>query len=181
MKLFSVTFKDNPLFYSYNKKKWTDFGINRTNLLKNTLTGVSHRRLILGEWCSSEGLVFPEFDPEIHVINTLPSDIWTWDFYLGVDYGHTSPFVCSWFAYNPKTDIIICAKEWRYTETLIDEHINRMKTESIDLHIITRVCDHDTQMNHQLEDAGLATEDANKEPGSVLRGCLLYTSPSPRD
>ena len=166
LKHYQVGFKDNVLFYQGGK--WTKHGLKQTALLKRTMTGVRYRRLIKGEWCSSEGLVFPTFDPAKHVINELPD--WVYDpnclWYLGIDYGHTAPFVACWFAYNPDSDVIISVQEWRYTNTLIKEHIRRIKELSKDRYIVMRVSDHDTQMNAELAEAGI---------------CLLYTSPSPRD
>ena len=171
LKHFKVTFKDNILFYK--DKQWTQWGKNRTALLKKTMTGVRYRRLILGEWCSSEGLVFPEFDDKIHVIDRLPDDIETWQFIIGIDYGHTSPFVACWFAYNPETDILISLQEWRYTTTVIEDHIQVIKKYSTGRNIISRISDHDSQMNHQLQHGGIPTEPADKGGGSILRGLDL--------
>ena len=171
LQLFSVGFEDNILFYQGGA--WTDYGTNRTAHLKSTMTGVRYRRLILGEWCSSEGLVFPEFDPSVHVIDFLPPDIETWDFYLGIDYGHAGPFVACWFAYNATEDLLISMQEWRYTNTLIEDHIAAIRKYSGNRNIVLRVSDHDSQMNHQLANAGIPTENADKSPGSVLRGLDL--------
>ena len=166
--LFNANFTDNILFY--RDGEWTDFGKKRTAFLKSTMTGVRYRRLILGEWCSSEGLVFPEFDEKVHVIDSLPRDIETWDFYIGIDYGHSSPFVAGWFAYNPETDVLISVQEWRYTYRDIEDHIAAIHRYSAGRNIVLRVSDHDSQMNHQLDKGELPTEDANKGPGSILRG-----------
>lgn len=117
--------------------------------------------------------MFPEFDPAVHVIDTLPADIESWDFYLGIDYGHSAPLVACWFAYNPATDVIISMQEWRYTETLIEDHITAIKMYSGVRRIVLRVSDHDSQMNHQLEAGSLPTEPADKGPGSILRGLDL--------
>ena len=175
LKHFTVSFKDNILFYKDGK--WTDWGKKRTDLLRRTITGVRHRRLVLGEWCSAEGLVFPEFDSNIHVIDTLPHDIEDWQFLIGIDYGYTSPFVACWFAYDKRTDTLISVQEWRRVETLIDDHIDAIKRLSKNRNIICRISDHDSQMNHQLAQGGIPTRNANKkhgsEKGSILRGLDL--------
>ena len=171
LKHFKVSFKDNILFYKDGE--WTDWGNKRIELLKKTITGVRHRRLILGEWCSSEGLVFPEFDTREHVLNTLPEDIEQWEFIIGIDYGYDSPLVVGWFAYDRVTDVLICVQEWRYTNTLIQDHIKTIKRFSKNRNVILRISDHDSQMNHQLEQAGIPTENADKEKGSILRGLDL--------
>lgn len=60
----------------------------------NQLTGLLHKRLVLGQWVMAEGAVFPEFDPDLHVVRQLPTD----PFYFrrviaGVDWGYTNPGV----------------------------------------------------------------------------------------
>ena len=174
LKMFQVSFKDNIIFFQDDD--WTELGTQRKSLLERTMTGTNHRRMILGEWCSSEGLVFPEFDPQVHIINELPE--WVYNdpktlWYLGVDYGHSSAFVACWFAYNRQTDVLISVLEWRKAETLIRDHIAKIKEVSKDKHIANRISDHDSQMNHELSAAGIPTEPANKGAGSILRGLDL--------
>lgn len=53
-------------------------------------TGLWHRRLILGEWCLAEGVVFEAWDPARHVVDELPQ-ITRW-LALAIDYGTTNPF-----------------------------------------------------------------------------------------
>ena len=171
LRMFQCKFEDNPLFY-YDDK-WTAYGLERTELLRNSVTGVRYRRLIEGEWCNAEDLVFPEFDEQEHVLDTLPADIESWDFYLGVDYGHSSAFVAAWLAYNPNTDVFIVFKEWRYSRVGIEDHIEAIHKHSRGLHIVERISDHDSQMNYQLRKAELPTRNADKSPGSILRGLDL--------
>lgn len=171
MQMYTAKFEDNPLFY-YDGQ-WTPYGKKRVKYLKTTVTGVRYRRLIEGEWCNAEDLVFPEFDEKVHVIDTLPPDIRSWDFYVGIDYGHSSPLVCGWLAYNDTTDTFIVMQEWRYTNRLVRDQIAAIAKHSEGLNIILRVSDHDSQMNHELEDAGIDTENADKSPGSILRGLDL--------
>ena len=58
--------------------------------LKAEYVGLFHRRFILGEWCLAEGAVYDAWDPEQHVVKTLPH-IAQW-VGLGIDYGTTNPF-----------------------------------------------------------------------------------------
>lgn len=59
--------------------------------LKETYTGVFHRRFIESEWVMAEGIIFPNFDPTHHVVpwHKLPemSQIMA----AGVDYGTMNP------------------------------------------------------------------------------------------
>ena len=166
LEIHHVGFKDNILFY--RDGEWTPYGQKRVAHLSNTMTGVRFRRLIEGEWCNAEGIVFPEFDEDVHVLNYIPDwvhDCKTW--FVGLDYGHDSPFCSGWFAYNEDTDVLFSAKEWRYTNRLIEDHIGAIKHHSAGLNVVRRVSDHDSQMNHQLEAAGIPTDNADKE---VLKG-----------
>jgi PBSX family phage terminase large subunit len=52
-------------------------------------SGVFYKRYILGLWIASDGLVYPGFDPKIHVVKSLPQ---TFDrFYISCDYGIINP------------------------------------------------------------------------------------------
>lgn len=62
--------------------------------LKQMYTGVFYRRLILGEWCAADGLIYDMFDTEKHAgrpKNGLADAV---RFFVGCDYGTSS--VMSW-------------------------------------------------------------------------------------
>lgn len=51
--------------------------------------GLWYRRLIEGKWVAAEGVVYEGWDPDKHVVSTLPAiDRW---FAVGLDYGTTNP------------------------------------------------------------------------------------------
>jgi PBSX family phage terminase large subunit len=52
-------------------------------------SGVFHDRYIKGLWVAPDGLVYPFFDPKVHVVNTLPESFE--QFYLSCDYGIVNP------------------------------------------------------------------------------------------
>jgi PBSX family phage terminase large subunit len=58
--------------------------------LKATYTGLWYRRFILGQWVQAEGAIYDMWDPDRHVVPTLPP-IHRW-VSLGVDYGTVNPF-----------------------------------------------------------------------------------------
>ena len=169
--LFEAKFKDNIMFF--RDGDWTPHGEARVQHLRETITGPRALRLIEGKWASAEGAIFPEFHEKQHVIDELPPGIESWPVYMGIDYGHSDPTVCAWIAHNPATDEMICFKEWRMSNTLIEDHIEAIHKHSEGLNVTLRVSDHDSQMNHQLKAAGLGTRNASKEAGSVLRGLDL--------
>jgi PBSX family phage terminase large subunit len=64
--------------------------------LKAEYTGLWYRRFVKGEWCLAEGAIFDAFDPDVHVVDTLPNiDRWIG---LGIDYGTVNPFAAELLA-----------------------------------------------------------------------------------
>ena len=55
---------------------------------KNMFTGVFYKRYILGLWCVAEGLVYPNFDPEKHVVSEYDD---RGGYYVSIDYGTINP------------------------------------------------------------------------------------------
>lgn len=58
--------------------------------VSSEFTGLYYRRLILGEWCLAEGVIYESWDPARHVVQELPT-IARW-IALALDYGTTNPF-----------------------------------------------------------------------------------------
>ena len=165
---FQVNFKDNIRFY--RDGRWTTFGKARTADLRKMITGVRARRLIDGEWASAEGLVFPEFQPDVHVINTLPRDIEKLPCYMGIDHAHSSPTVVGWFFYRAEDDTLISAKEWRYTTKLVRDHAAAIHEHSEGLDVVSFVSDIDPQVQAEYAEEKVYTEDAVKD---ILSGLEL--------
>ncbi len=57
------------------------------NLCKEYKSAGNHwyNRLIMGQWENAEGLIYPMFDENVHVVDTLPESFT--DFYISMDYG----------------------------------------------------------------------------------------------
>ena len=162
--LINVTLKDN--MENFRDGKWTQHGLRVEENLKRTLSGAQLRRLLLGEWCNQAGAVFPEFDEKIHVIDTLPEDLYTsldWDWIIGIDYGYNAPLVCLWCARHKVTRELIVVKEWRYTNMQIHEHVKVIEKESEGLDTGWQVGDHNPEMIEQFRNAGLWLKNAKKQ------------------
>lgn len=72
--------------------------------------GVFYQRYILGEWVAAEGLVYPMFDMEKHVIDTLPPKLGR--LFVSIDYGTLNPTAMGlWQIYNGTATMI---KEYYY-------------------------------------------------------------------
>src|SRR5690606_17299071 len=52
--------------------------------LKREYTGLWYKRYIQGLWVQAEGAIYDMFDPDRHVVSTLPTLVQHW---VGVDYG----------------------------------------------------------------------------------------------
>ncbi len=100
LKDFKIAFENNP-----NKELlkeiedlFTPSGLRRVEKLKN-LEGLRFKRGFLGVWASGEGLVFEEFEPETHIVDTtiMPN----WKRYLSVDWGFRNPASVIWWALSP--------------------------------------------------------------------------------
>lgn len=61
------------------------------------LTGVTAQRLREGKWVQAEGVVYEDFDPEVHLVERfdIPRE---WRRFRVIDFGYTNPFVCQWWA-----------------------------------------------------------------------------------
>src|SRR3546814_17992160 len=64
------------------------------------LTGVQRQRLLDGRWVAAEGIIWPEFDPAVHLVDRfdIPDD---WTRYWTVDFGYIHPFVAQGWAVDP--------------------------------------------------------------------------------
>jgi len=95
------------------------------NRLRNNLSGIYKERYFEGKWVGSEGQIYGEYDPTLHLLHPddLPGD-WTvnresefsatgercyfvdppasWRVYRAVDFGYTNPFVC----FDDQTEIL---------------------------------------------------------------------------
>ena len=77
---------------------FTDSGRRRVERLKN-LEGLRFKRGFLGLWGSADDLVFENFYPEIHIVDTtiMPN----WPRYLSVDWGYRDAASVIWWAHAP--------------------------------------------------------------------------------
>ena len=97
---FKRRFENNPDPKLLKKIEhlFTDSGLRRVEKLKN-LEGLRFKRGFLGLWGSGEDLVFADFNPEIHIVDTtvMPN----WPRYLSVDWGYRDAASVIWWAHAP--------------------------------------------------------------------------------
>lgn len=93
-------------------------------------TGVFYRRYILGEWVAAEGLVYPQFDTQKHVIGD--SYDMRGQYYISCDYGTINPTVFLLWRVNynlPREQQIVLVKEYYY-DSRSDETGHRQKSDA---------------------------------------------------
>lgn len=65
-------------------------------------SGVFYRRYILGQWVKAEGLVYPMFDHDRHVVHDKPGEPNPRHrYYVSIDYGTVNPFAAGLYDYDP--------------------------------------------------------------------------------
>ena len=117
----------NPKLLKKIEHLFTDSGFRRVEKLKN-LEGLRFKRGFLGLWGSGEDLVFEQFDPEIHIVDTtiMPN----WPRYLSVDWGFRDAASVIWWAHAPD-DRLYAYKEI-YKTGLIKPDLIRLVKENCD-------------------------------------------------
>jgi len=90
--------------------------------------GVTYQRMALGMWVMPIGIVYPMYDPNVHVIGTPAS--WArwggypppdWTRFCGIDLGFDNPFVCVWFAESPD-GVLYVYREHYMTNRTVPRH-----------------------------------------------------------
>jgi phage terminase large subunit len=159
LKFIESRHEDNPTLYDPVTHEITEQGKRSLSVLDN-LTGVRHLRLRLGKWAAAEGVIYEDFDREIHVINSfpIPSD---WIRFRAIDFGYTNPFVCQWWAMDPDGRLYLY-REIYMTHRLVEDHARKINQLSQGERINASIADHDAEDRATLERYGIPTEAAMK-------------------
>ena len=100
LRAFKIAFENNPdpKLLDQIMDLFSESGLRRVEKLRN-LDGLRFKRGFLGVWASGEGLVFEDFEPETHIVDTnvMPN----WPRYLSVDWGFRNPASVIWWAHAP--------------------------------------------------------------------------------
>jgi len=121
MEFLQATIHDNPAYWDIEGNCLTPMGAKYTNRMSK-IGGVRKRRLVLAEWCSPEGAVWPEFDTDRHVMMGVKRDadgfllkseierLGIVEFYAGADFGYDNSGVLVVGGYTKARKIIIIAE-----------------------------------------------------------------------
>jgi PBSX family phage terminase large subunit len=165
-RLLESVHEDNPTLFDDNGTV-TDTGKSYIEKL-DRLTGVRFLRLRKGIWAAAEGLIYEEWNSNVHLIDRF--DIpHSWPRYWAIDFGFRNPFVCQWWAEDPDGKLIMYREIYHSNKTvkqhakdilaiMVDKDGNW--TEPVPNAIL---CDHDAEGKAVLEEyLGLGTQNAHK-------------------
>jgi phage terminase large subunit len=110
-----------------------------------------------GQFVQLEGLIYDEFDPNLHVVDVEPGE--DWERYSAIDFGYTNPFVCLWGALDGDGRLYIYDEHYK-TRELISYHAVEIKQRGP---VRMSVADHDAQDVAELRQAGVNTKPAEKD------------------
>lgn len=85
-----TTHRDNPAYWDAGLGDWTTMGRMYVQQTLGSLTGVQRKRLLEGVWAAAEGIVYPEFVPEM-IVERSPADLAGWRRVLAADIGSRNP------------------------------------------------------------------------------------------
>lgn len=165
MACFPSRHEDNPRLW--DGLQWTREGEVYRARLAN-LTGHRRERLFLGRWAAAEGLVYPEWDESVHVIDAMPAGWESWPRYRSIDFGYTNPFVCGWWAVDPDGRLYLYREIYRTMRTVADHARDIIRLSGPEKYVAT-VADHDAEDRATLHAAGIPTIPATKAVTSGIQ------------
>lgn len=170
--------EDNPLYFTAGGEM-TDAGFRYIVGVLDKLTGVRYLRLRKGIWAAAEGLVYDDWDPNVHLIDKMPDGWETWTRYWGIDFGYSNPFVLQCWAKDGDGRLYLY-REIYMSHRLVEDHVATIKG------IVQNpdgtwkepkpraiVCDHDAEGRATFErHFGMFTVPARKAPTASQKGLV---------
>lgn len=179
--------EDNPILFNQNPDGTTggltESGASYMSKL-DALTGVRYMRLRKGIWCAAEGLVYEEFDPELHIHKRIGVPPISWTRYMTVDFGYTNPMVVQMWAEDEDGRLYLY-RELYHTKTTVEDMVPQIK-EMMNLKKEPRprmiICDHDAEGRAVLEKhLGMSTKAAKKTVEDGIQSVKMRMVPSDVD
>lgn len=90
-----------------------------------------------GAFMALEGLIYPEWQPHLHVIDPFPLPP-EWPRFRWIDFGTRAPFACVWVAWDKSDDTVYLYREHYDTDLTTEQHaelIEAMEKAANDPHI----------------------------------------------
>jgi hypothetical protein len=146
--LLETDHKDNPVFWNVEKQEWTDVGRSYVLGTLESLTGVRLARLRYGKWVGAEGLVYTEFDRNVHIIpRFIPPD--DWERIWVIDFGFIDPFVWQEWLIKPTGEMYLYREIYMTQRTVADHMACILEVTKCKIYKSQRpsaiICDHDAE------------------------------------
>jgi phage terminase large subunit len=171
--------EDNPVLFDPATGGMTTKGAAYLATL-DRLTGVRKARLRNGLWVAAEGLIYEDFDPAHHLLDTFKVPQ-AWRRVWSVDFGFTNPFVLQIWAVDPDGRMFLIHELYR-TQRLVEDHARdalELMTQYEEPKPEAVVCDHDAEDRATLErHLGFKTQPAYKGVTSGIQAVQARTKPA---
>ncbi len=119
--------RDNPkLWHGYENgvwyEEWTPQGDSYIAKLQR-LSGARRARLYAGQWVAAEGVVYEDWDAQVHMISRheMPEHWDEWPHYWAIDWGYIHPFVWQDWVENPETGTLYLNRQIYRTKYLVED------------------------------------------------------------
>ena len=114
--------KNNPQVW-YEFMEWADnpyLSKKEVRHLTSTLDETTLQSRRYGRFCTREGLIYPEFEEAVHVIEpfSVPRD---WQEIISIDPGLKNPLSAHWYAVDYDGNVYVVA-EWYAADRSVEEH-----------------------------------------------------------
>lgn len=149
---FKSVHKDNPTLFDHVANDWTPRGLSYMSKLMN-LSGVRRKRLYEGIWAAAEGMIYTEWDPEIHIVKKHFDPPKEWRRVWVTDFGFTNPFVWQAWAIDGDNNAYRFAEIY-YTQLLVEDAcslIRAWQAENSEPKPEAYLCDWDAEDRHTIE------------------------------
>jgi PBSX family phage terminase large subunit len=165
--------EDNPTLYNEDGSL-TQHGAAYMERLDN-LTGVRLQRLRYGKWVAAEGIIYEEYDPQLHLLNPDFEIPYSWRRVWTVDFGYTNPFVLQCWAIDEDGRGYLYREIYK-TKTMVEDHAKKILSCVLDNAGRWKepkpsaiICDHDAEDRATLErHLGISTTAAHKAVSTGL-------------
>jgi phage terminase large subunit len=168
LKVYESTHEENPRYFAADGTP-TEQG--KAYIAKlDALTGVRYERLRKGKWVQAEGVVYPGWDRNVHLIDRFPIPA-SWRRVRSIDFGYTNPFVCQWWAIDHDNRMYLDREIYR-TRRTVKVHARQIREVDAGAAISYTVADHDAEDRATLRECKIPTLAARK---AILPGVNAVT------
>lgn len=165
--LFNLGQKEDSQYKSWRFTSYENPKIPKGEVdeAKKELTGDTFAQEYLADFRKYTGLVYKDFDRELHVIS--PFDIPEhWGVYRGVDFGSNNPTACVWVAVDPDDNWFIASEHYQTGQT-IDYHAGVINANPLSKRVVNTYADPSgKQWIDEFNTRGIYLTPATKETGT---------------